>query len=545
MALFGGNDQLQITIKAKDEASRELDKARLSVGRLAGGVALGTVAIQGLQAGFRFISNTITDSINEAEQYNQAVGQMNAVLKSTGSAAGLTRRELVDMASALSEVTLYQDDQVLSAQNMLLTFTNITKNVFPQATQTVLDMSAALGTDLKSSAIQLGKALNDPINGISALQRVGVTFTESQKEQIETLVKSGHTIEAQNRILQELQKEFGGSAKSAYDSASSIVKLEKNVTDLKQGIGQGLTPALNNLFSAFEKVTTGMGHTIDVGKVTFKTFSAIGEFAANTAAGIHYLAAGIAGLPAAVNNTLSSIMGPVSGETDQFWKDYGDSVAEGLDTTTNFAMTLREENRKVLNSWGQVSDAATVVGNVGPAAYEATADEAAKAKKAIDDTKRAIIDTGLELGKFQDQLSGESQDLGTAFVEQKQKINDLQKELSEERAKPATDQDKDRIKVLRDQIGTEQLALSRNKDVAKQIPDEIKEAKRRSGLTDFERNVEDINRRIQGTTGDFAQYIAFNFPGSTVVGDKGIQDLIMQTIKQLNRNATLAGVAGR
>jgi phage-related minor tail protein len=63
------------------------------------------------------------------------------------------------------------------------------------------DMSVALGTDASGSAIQLGKALNDPIKGVAALQKVGVSFTESQKEQIKTLVETGDTLGAQKIIL--------------------------------------------------------------------------------------------------------------------------------------------------------------------------------------------------------------------------------------------------------------------------------------------------------------------------------------------------------
>ena len=41
------------------------------------------------------------------------------------------------------------------------------------------------------SAIQVGKALNDPIKGVTALHRVGVQFTERRRDQIEALVESG------------------------------------------------------------------------------------------------------------------------------------------------------------------------------------------------------------------------------------------------------------------------------------------------------------------------------------------------------------------
>jgi hypothetical protein len=56
----------------------------------------------------------------------------------------------------------------------------------------------------------LGKALNDPIKGVTALQRVGVSFTKGQKDQIKSLEESGHHMQAQKVILRELNKEFVG-----------------------------------------------------------------------------------------------------------------------------------------------------------------------------------------------------------------------------------------------------------------------------------------------------------------------------------------------
>jgi phage-related minor tail protein len=104
-------------------------------------------------------------------------------------------------------------------------------DIFDQATGIITDMSVALGQDTSSSAIQLGKALNDPIKGVTALQRVGVSFTASQKEQITTLVESGKTLDAQKLILAELGKEFGGAAEAA---ATPLGKLQQRIGDLAE-----------------------------------------------------------------------------------------------------------------------------------------------------------------------------------------------------------------------------------------------------------------------------------------------------------------------
>jgi hypothetical protein len=103
-------------------------------------------------------------------------------------------------------------------------------------------MSTAMGTDPKQAAIQLGKALNDPVKGISALSRVGVTFTDQQKKTIGALVKGGKTAEAQKIILKELSSEFGGAA-----AASSTMgeKAAVSFGNLKEQIGTALLPYLD------------------------------------------------------------------------------------------------------------------------------------------------------------------------------------------------------------------------------------------------------------------------------------------------------------
>jgi len=187
-------------------------------------------------------------AVKSFQDSENAGAQLNAVLKSTGGVAGWTADEANKLASSLQKTTMFSDEAVLSAENMLLTFTNIGKEVFPDATKTVLDMSQALGQDTKSSAIQLGKALNNPIDGITALTRVGVKFTDAQKTQIESLVKAGKTMEAQKIILGELKTEFGGSAEAAGKTfAGKMAILKNQMDDVKESIGGMIVGALTPL----------------------------------------------------------------------------------------------------------------------------------------------------------------------------------------------------------------------------------------------------------------------------------------------------------
>src|SRR6266568_6056794 len=168
---------------------------------------------QVLFQGIGFLADQLGGVFQESMNAQEGMAQTNKVLQSTHDASGMTATAVADLAGNLSHLTKFSDDTTQAAENMLLTFTNIGKKdgIFEQATKTTLDMSQALGQDTKNSAIQLGKALNDPIAGISALSRVGVTFDEQQKKLIKTYMAHNNIAMAQGVILKELQKEFGGS----------------------------------------------------------------------------------------------------------------------------------------------------------------------------------------------------------------------------------------------------------------------------------------------------------------------------------------------
>ena len=176
--------QVDIKTTGAGKASKDLGKVDKGLGGLAKSaakVAGGFFAARGLLAGFQAV-------INVTREQELAEKQLNAVLKSTASVAGLTARELTNMASALQKQTRFGDEAIIKAQSLMLTFTKVGKDVFPDAIETVLNMSEAMGQDLQQGVIQVGKALNDPILGVTALRRVGVQLSEQQEQQVRDFV---------------------------------------------------------------------------------------------------------------------------------------------------------------------------------------------------------------------------------------------------------------------------------------------------------------------------------------------------------------------
>lgn len=239
-SLQGVEKATEKTSKGFNPLQAAADKTSKGFGALKG-VLLGAAGALGVTVGF----GAIIDAASKTQDANK---QLQTVLKSTGGAAGVTQQAAESLASSLGSVTTFGRNAVLGSENLLLTFTKIGKDVMPQATETVLNMSQALGQDTKSSAIQLGKALNDPLTGMTALQRVGVTFSAQQKKQIELMQKSGNVMGAQKIILAELNTEFGGSARAAAQTFSGQMTIAKNaVTGAMGQIGIAILPTIQSV----------------------------------------------------------------------------------------------------------------------------------------------------------------------------------------------------------------------------------------------------------------------------------------------------------
>ncbi len=211
-------------------------------GKAAKGIAIGAgVAAIGI-AGFGL------SAIEAGEALNSIRSQTEAVVKSTKGIANVSAAHVKEYSQELSNLAAVDRKVIEASQNVLLTFTNVRNevgkgnDVFDQASLAALNMSAALGTDLQSATTMVGKALNDPIQGINAMSRAGIQFTQQQKDQIKTMVEAGDTLGAQKIILGELETQFAGSAAANADASDKIKLAFQRITE---EIGLKLLPHLD------------------------------------------------------------------------------------------------------------------------------------------------------------------------------------------------------------------------------------------------------------------------------------------------------------
>lgn len=201
------------------------------------------------------ITNLVGDLISTAEEGQKADATLANIASSMGlfgSAADTVVKRLQDYATAQMNATGVDDDAIKMAQAKLLTFADLAKSAdtmggaFDQATKLSLDLAAAGFGSVDSAAVMLGKALNDPIQGVAALRRVGVQLTDEQQAQIQAFMDVGDAASAQAVILGEVERQVGGTAEA---SATASSKLKAGWDDAVQGIATALLPAFQQVVS--------------------------------------------------------------------------------------------------------------------------------------------------------------------------------------------------------------------------------------------------------------------------------------------------------
>lgn len=258
-AMSGVDGDLRRTSRHMDDIDGSIGRNRSGMVGLGGaartaGVGLAFAGAAGVAAIGIGLGIAIKTGIGELADYQKNVSATNAGLKSTGGVAKVTRKDIERLSASIEAKTGIDGDQVHAAQNMLLTFTKVRKEVgkgndiFARATTAATDLSVRGFGSVESSTKMLGKALNDPVKGISALSRAGVTFTAGQKDSIKAMVESGNILGAQKAIMKEVETQVGGSAE-AYGKTlpGAVDRLKRGFEAMSMSITEALAPALTTI----------------------------------------------------------------------------------------------------------------------------------------------------------------------------------------------------------------------------------------------------------------------------------------------------------
>ena len=272
--------------KAAGDASRVAEQGSekwAAFGRTLG-VAIGTLGGLAVTGIGLVIRNTM--------QAQQELAQLDAVLESTGGAAGFTRDQVVDMANAIAKASTFSGGEVTEAATRLLSYAGIAKENFRDALQVAIDQSQRLGISVTQSAEIVGRALESPTKAAAALaqQGFGAAFTQSVRDSIKSLEAAGRTAEAQQIVIDILNESYQGAAQAARDTFGGALKALKNtLTDVMTGDDatlDGMQQSIESLIDTLndpqfrQGAAEVVGGMIDIANGAISLIAKLGEAAA-------------------------------------------------------------------------------------------------------------------------------------------------------------------------------------------------------------------------------------------------------------------------
>ena len=218
------NSLNNLTVKLK-QVGNDFDFASTKIGKISTTISLVGTATNTLTAYMQKFISVATELVNSYAAQEQAEVRLQATLKATQNACGMSATELLNLADSLQQVTTYSDQEIIAAEQVLVATRKIGRDVMPEATKAILDMAAATGEDLTGAAQRLGQALADPAGEIESLKEANIQLTEEQAENIKKVQEQNGLYEAQRIILKEVADTYGGIAEALADTDTG--KLEQ------------------------------------------------------------------------------------------------------------------------------------------------------------------------------------------------------------------------------------------------------------------------------------------------------------------------------
>ena len=238
-----------------EQAAGGLGTLGASVARM-GGVWLGAAAAVGA------LALAVRKGIQEWTAYEQVVLRANAVLEANQEAVGLSIEQLQDMAAEIEDTTLQTEEAVIQAGAVLASFGSVTAGNFQRVLGAAADLATVMGGDLSSAAAQLGKALEDPEQGLTALRRAGILFTDAEREMIAQMRAAGDEAGVLDLVLGKVESRMGSAAEgeasgvagAAHRAGDAIGDFFRN-TAVATGAADAFAAALEIVAKGFKAIT--------------------------------------------------------------------------------------------------------------------------------------------------------------------------------------------------------------------------------------------------------------------------------------------------
>lgn len=413
---FSGNTQ------AFDRASGRVTRGMSNLGRTAkqfAGALAGAFAVR--------------SSVNVAREQIASERKLSAVLSATGNAAGFSAKQITEYAQELQSVTNFGDEATISAAAVLATFKNIKGDQFKDALAIAQDMSAVFGQDMKASVIQVGKALDNPIAGASALKEIGVSLSDAEINRVKTLQEQGDLVEAQKVLFNALTTQVGGAAEAMADP---MTQMENKLKDVSETFGMLVVEMFNSATAAYD-INEGFAtvdQTIkDIGLALKKVAVVVTDVFKGVGDMIGTMFANIAHDIGVVSSPLSKLL---SGELPSMAdiRKVGEQLVNPLE---GFQFEISDIDKIKLDVFEQGKQAPTIAGFAAAPVTETLSNSA---DDLADKVKKATTDTTRREQQFAEAATQGSQEAISSILQNQFKRSDTNEKKIEKNTSATVEQ---------------------------------------------------------------------------------------------------------
>lgn len=392
--------------KFGDSGKSSFDQIAVSIGKATGiydifvgnlAANLATKAFETITAAASQLFNTfIIDGIKAAQAQEDAINSLNVALAQTGIYSKQTSKEIQEFANELQRTTTFEDDVILQNAALIQSLGQLDKEGLKRATQAALDMSAALGIDLKAAATLVGKAA---AGEVSSFTRYGVAIQKG-------------TTDAQTftNALDALESKFGGTAASKVNTYSGAIAQAGNAFgDLQESIGNLIVknPAVIAVINEVSKIVTELTGNVEGQTSAFtllvgnglSLFLEVAAFVVTAADALVKSFQTLYGAIQALATPLLAITVPLNA-LSVGWSEAKKQADEYLNSTIKNLGAFKEQD-------GALADTATNLLRLKDAAdrgLEAMANGATASVEPINNTSRAVASLTAEAERSQKVL---------------------------------------------------------------------------------------------------------------------------------------------
>jgi hypothetical protein len=182
-----------------------------------------------VSAAFAGFSAIIVKSIAEYKEKEVALKELTTAMINNGIYSADLADKYKAQADAISQLTLFEDDQVIKSQAVIQQLIG-QREVSQELTMAIADLAQAKGKTLAEAAEMAGKAIAGGRNQLAAF---GIEVSDSATKS-----------EKMAQVIEGLNRQFGGQAEAATQGLGAMGMFNKAMNDLFETIGERIAPVL-------------------------------------------------------------------------------------------------------------------------------------------------------------------------------------------------------------------------------------------------------------------------------------------------------------